>query len=95
MTSGEEIPATGGQRVGYIAERTPHGSGRTGKLSTYLVRDAETGTHHTFMYADIVTEGFRTLHVGERVRFLTDPADPERARYVIRLDLPEVEDYYR
>jgi hypothetical protein len=29
------------------------------------------------------------------VRFLIDQEDPERARYVIRLDLPEVEDYYR
>ncbi|MFF4777912.1 hypothetical protein ACQP1V_09195 [Microtetraspora malaysiensis] len=93
--NGEATSAPGGQRFGYIAERMPHGSGYTGRLSTYVVRDAESGADHTFMYADIVTEGFRTLHVGERVRFLVDLDEPDRARYIIRLDLPEVEDYYR
>ena len=49
----------------------------------------------SFDNADIVTEGFRTIRTGERVRFLTDPADPSHAIYVIRLDLPDVEEYYR
>ena len=48
----------------------------------------------SFNYSDIVTEGFRTIRTGERVRFLPDPADPGRAIYVIRLDLPDVERYY-
>lgn len=93
--SGEETVAQGEQRFGYIVERKPHGSGRDGRLSTYIVRDADTGTRHSFMYADIVTEGFRTLRIGERVRFLVNSEDPERAGYVIRMDLPDVEDYYR
>jgi hypothetical protein len=48
----------------------------------------------SFSYADIVTEGFRTIRTGERVRFLADPADPGHAVYVIRLDLPDAEQYY-
>ncbi|MEU8272508.1 hypothetical protein AB0B89_35825 [Sphaerisporangium sp. NPDC049002] len=94
MTS-EEITAAGGQRFGNIVDRIPLGSGHEGRQGTYVVRDIETDKHHAFMYADIVTEGFRTIRTGERVRFLVDPEDPEHARYVIRLDLPEVEDYYR
>jgi hypothetical protein len=84
-----------GQRFGYIVDRMPTGSGHGGRQGTYIVRDADTDAHHSFMYADIVTEGFRTIRTGERVRFLIDPEDSERARYVIRLDLPDVEDYYR
>ncbi|MFC4008594.1 hypothetical protein ACFOY2_15290 [Nonomuraea purpurea] len=86
---------TGEQRFGYIVDRMPLGSGRGGRQGTYIVRDADTNVHHSFMYADIVTEGFRTIRTGERVRFLIDADDPERACYVIRLDLPDVEDYYR
>lgn len=41
-----------------------------------------------------MTEGFRTIRTGERVRFLVDAADASRAIYVIRLDLPDVEAYY-
>jgi hypothetical protein len=93
--SGEETVEVGGQRFGYIVDRMPYGSGQGGHQGTYIVRDADTGTHHSFMYADIVTEGFRTIRTGERVRFLVDPEDPERACYVIRMDLPDVEDYYR
>ncbi|AWS41675.1 hypothetical protein [Streptosporangium sp. 'caverna'] len=85
----------GSQRFGYIVDRMPHGSGHGGRQGTYIVRDAQTEAHHSFMYADIVTEGFRTIRTGERVRFLVDPEDAERACYVIRLDLPDVEDYYR
>ncbi|MCG5213107.1 hypothetical protein [Streptosporangium sp. KLBMP 9127] len=83
------------QRFGHIVDRMPLGSGTGGRQGTYIVRDADTGDHCSFMYADIVTEGFRTIRTGERVRFTTDPANPEHARYVVRLDLPDVEDYYR
>jgi hypothetical protein len=82
----------GGQRFGRITDRKPSGSGPSGRLGTYYVRDDETGTTYSFSYADIVTEGFRTIRTGERVRFLTDSS---RAGYVIRLDLPDVEAYYR
>ena len=86
--------AGGGQRFGRITDRQPSGSGPGGRMGTYFVRDDETGEVHSFDYSDIVTEGFRTIRTGERVRFLTDAADPEHASYVIRLDLPDVETYY-
>jgi hypothetical protein len=90
----EESRAHGGQRFGRITDRKPSGSGPGGRLGTYFVRDDETATTYAFDYADIVTEGFRTIRTGERVRFLTDPAIPGHASYVIRLDLPGIEDYY-
>jgi len=61
----------------------------------FYVRDDQTGTTYSFGYADIVTEGFRSLRSGERVRFLTDPSRPERATYVVSLDLPDVTEYYK
>lgn len=91
-----EVPAesrAGGQRFGRIIDRQPSGSGPGGRMGTYFVRD-ETGTVYSFDYSDIVTEGFRTIRTGERVRFLADPGDLGHAVYVIRLDLPEVETYY-
>jgi hypothetical protein len=84
----------GGQRFGRITDRQPSGSGPGGRQGTYYVRDDQTGTIRSFSYADIVTEGFRTIRTGERIRFLADPADSARATYIIRLDLPETEDYY-
>ena len=83
------------QRFGRITDRQPSGSGPGGRLGTYFVRDDETGTTCSFDYADIVTEGFRTIRTGERVRFLTDPAEPGHAVYVIRLDLPDIDEYYK
>jgi hypothetical protein len=82
-----------GQRFGHVTSRRPSGSGPGGEDS-YQVRDDETGLTYSFSYADIVTEGFRAIRAGERVRFLTSPASPGRAVYVIRLDLPNVEEYY-
>jgi len=85
----------GGQRFGRVVDRRPSGSGPGGRLGTYFVRDDQTGQTCSFSYAEIVTEGFRTIRTGERVRFLTDPADASRAVYVIRLDLPDAGEYYR
>jgi hypothetical protein len=79
----------GGQRFGHVTDRQPGGH-----LGTYLVRDEETGVAYAFGYADIVTEGLRTIRTGERVRFLIDRAHPGRASYVIRLDLPDIGEYY-
>lgn len=87
-------PRPGRQRFGRVTGRQPSGSGPAGNLGTYFVRDDEGGEILTFSYADIVTEGFRTIRTGERVRFLVDAADSARAVYVIRLDLPDVEAYY-
>jgi len=82
------------QRFGHVVNRRPFGTGYGGRMGTYVVRDDETGEDRTFSYADIVTEGFRTTVVGERVRFLVDAEQPHAATYVIRLDLPDVEAYY-
>lgn len=94
MSGSEGVPDGGGQRFGRVVDRQPSGSGPGGRLGTYFVRDDETGALCSFSYADIVTEGFRTIRTGERVRYLADPADAGRAVYVIRLDLPDVEAYY-
>ncbi|WP_433248646.1 hypothetical protein [Actinomadura nitritigenes] len=56
------------QRFGSITDR-PHGTGNGGRMSTYVLRDSDTDEDYEFSYVDIVTEGFRTVHVGERVRF--------------------------
>ena len=87
--------AASGQRFGRVTDRQPAASGPAGWLGTYVVCDEQTGRPYAFTDADIVTEGFPTARTGERVRFLTDPADPSRAIYVIRLDLPDTEDYYK
>jgi len=85
----------GGQRFGHVTGRDPSASGHGGHARSYLVRDDETGTAYTFGYADIVTEGLRTVRTGERVRFLLDDTHPGRASYVIRLDLPDIAEFYR
>ncbi len=82
------------QRFGHVVSRDPHGAGFAGRMGIYTVRDDETGEEFGFSYPDIVTEGFRTTVVGERVRFLTDPDKPGAATYVIRLDLPDAAAYY-
>ena len=83
-----------GQRFGRIVDRQPSGSGPGGRMGTYFVRDDETGAVYSFSYADIVTEGFRTIRTGERVRFLADADEAGHASYVIRLGLPDMEEYY-
>ena len=85
--------ATGNQRFGHITG-PGHGHDRASRDDDCHVRDDDTGITYTFGYPDIVTEGFRSLRLDERVRFLPDPARPGRASYVIRLDTPDVEDYY-
>ncbi len=84
------------QRFGHVATgRDPSPSGRETYAGDYLVEDEETGITYTFGYADIVTEGLRTIRNGERVRFLLDDTHPGHASYVIRLDLPDVAEFYR
>ena len=92
----EGMPAAGGggQRFGRVTDRRPSGSGPGGRQGTYFIRDDETRTTYSFSYADIVTEGFRTVRTGDRSRFLIDSAAPGHAIYVIRLDLPDVEEQY-
>jgi hypothetical protein len=97
----QNIPATvpghdprSGQRFGYVTGERPVASDQGAQPGSYLVRDDSSGTIYSFDHTDIVTEGFRTVRSGERVRFLIDPAHPGKASYVIRLDLPDVEAYY-
>jgi hypothetical protein len=81
------------QRFGRIVNRGTVGAGPHMVTATYIVRDDTDQITYGFDYSDIVTEGFRTVVVGERVRFDVD--DAGHARFVIRLDLPEDEEFYR
>jgi len=81
-------------RFGRVVDRRPHGGGIHGRASSYIVQDEEDGRHYSFDYTHIVTEGFRTLHTGERVRFHIAPADTWRAEFVIRLNQPSPEAFY-
>jgi hypothetical protein len=83
------------QRFGHVTGHRPTPAARGERTSTYLVRDDDTGTTYAFDSADIVTEGLRTLRPGERIRFLADPGNPGHAVYIIRLDLPDTEEYYK
>jgi hypothetical protein len=87
--------ASGGQRFGRISGRRHPGGEPTTDPGAYRVRDDETGITYWFGYTDIVTEGLRTVRIGERVRFLVDKARPGHASYVIRLDLPDAAEYYQ
>lgn len=85
---------SGDQRFGHVTGGRPGANGQGAQPDTYLVRDDSSGITYSFDHTDIVTEGFRTVRRGERVRFLIDRAHPGKASYVIRLDLPDVEAYY-
>ena len=91
--SGPDIVA-GEMVVGEIVERRPHGSGFAKRLGTYFVRSHDDSAVYAFDYTDIVTEGFRTVYLGERVRFIPDRTRPGHAIYVVKLQEPDVEDYY-
>lgn len=89
---------SGRQRFGRVTDRRPSGSGPAGNIGTYFVSDDESGEVFAFSYADIVTEGFRTIRTGERVRFLVDahgrgpgglchPAGPSRRRRILLTNL--------
>jgi hypothetical protein len=87
-------PPGAGQRFGRVVDRQPLGGGPHGVTATYAVQDDDGGETYGFDYSDIVTEGFRTVVIRERVRFEADRA-AGCARFVIRLDLPEVDEFYR
>ncbi|MFJ2303485.1 hypothetical protein [Streptomyces sp. NPDC087787] len=85
----------GGPRHGTIVDRRPSGGGTTGTVGSYIVRDDEEERYYSFDYRQIVTEGFRTIRTGERVRFHISAHSPDRAEFVIRLDQPDPAAYYR
>lgn len=81
-------------RHGTIIDRRSSGGGANGTLGSYIVRDDEDQRYYGFDYRQIVTEGFRTIRTGERVRFHVSGASPDRAEFVIRLDQPDPSEYY-
>lgn len=85
----------GEPHLGRIVDRRPTGGGHNGRLGAYVVEDEDTGRLYTFDYTDIVTEGFRTIRTGERVRFHLASTPTWRAQFVIRLDQPDPEAYYQ
>ncbi|MFE7773519.1 hypothetical protein ACFU5O_06410 [Streptomyces sp. NPDC057445] len=82
-------------RHGMIVDRRPNGGGVNGAVGSYIVLDDENQRYYGFDYRQIVTEGFRTIRTGERVRFHVSPERPDRAEFVIRLDQPDPSAYYR
>lgn len=82
-------------RHGVIVDRRASGGGPTGAVGAYVVQDEADGHHYTFDYTQIVTEGFRTIRTGERVRFHVAAGRPGAAEFVIRLDQPDPAEYYR
>ncbi|MFD9438860.1 hypothetical protein ACFWBR_08075 [Streptomyces sp. NPDC060006] len=85
----------GGPRRGTIVDRRPSGGGPSGAHGSYIIRDDEDERYYGFDYRQIVTEGFRTVRTGERVRFHVSAESPDRAEFVIRLDQPDAAEYYR
>ena len=84
-----------GPRHGTIVDRRPSGGGLSGALGSYVVRDDEDERYYSFDYRQIVTEGFRTIRTGERVRFHLSADSPDRAEFVIRLNQPDPAEFYR
>ena len=68
--------ADGGQRFGRVTSWPTAGRGPGSRADTYVVCTDDRVVTCSFDNADIVTEGFRAIRTGERVRFLTDRADP-------------------
>jgi len=87
--------SVGESRHGTIVDRRPSGGGLSGALGPYVVRDDEDERYYGFDYRQIVTEGFRTIRTGERVRFHVSAESPDRAEFVIRLDQPGPAESYR
>lgn len=84
----------GPPHFGRIVDRQPFGSGLEGRLGTYVVQDEGDARTYSFDYTNIVTEGFRTIRTGERVRFHVRRQASWRAEFVIRLDQPAPEAFY-
>lgn len=85
----------GGPRHGTIVDRLPSGGGLDGAAGLYTVQDDEDQRYYGFDYRQIVTEGFRTIRTGERVRFHLSAESPDRAEFVIRLNQPDPAEFYR
>lgn len=76
---------------GRCVDSRRRGGGHTGVASVYILEDSD-GERHACDYTDLVSDGFRTLEVGDEVRYeateeAADAADRDlrKARYVVRL----------
>lgn len=86
---------SGEPRHGVIVDRRASGGGLNGAVGSYTVQDDEDQCYYSFDYRQIVTEGFRTIRTGERIRFHISAESPGRAEFVIRLGRPDPSEYYR
>ncbi|AEN12897.1 MULTISPECIES: hypothetical protein [unclassified Streptomyces] len=84
----------GEARHGTVVDRRQTGGGANGTSGAYTVQDDEDQRYYGFDYRQIVTEGFRTIRIGESVRFHVSAEIPGRAEFVIRLDQPDPSEYY-
>lgn len=84
----------GGQRFGLSPIGSLRAVGIAGVWAPTSSATAKLRPVCSFNYPDIVTEGFRSIRTGERVRFLTNPSNSGLAVHVIRLDVPDVAAYY-
>lgn len=81
-------------RTGEVVEYVPYTAGPSQTSSTYFV-ECPDGARYAFDYSDLLTEGFRTIAIGERVRFVGYEGDgARRARYVVKLDDDLTELFY-
>lgn len=79
---------------GTVVERLATGGGYDGQGPAYAIR-GEDGQTYRCDYTDVVTEGFRTLSVGNVVRFsATADLLGLRASNVLKLDDPTVDELY-
>jgi hypothetical protein len=80
--------------IGEVVASNARGGGAKGTGSVYTVRTTD-ATEYLCEYVDIVTEGFRTLKVGDVVRFTPVTEFGERfARQVLRAHEPAIEELY-
>lgn len=63
--------------------------------SKYIIL-GDDGIEYYCHYADILTEGFRTMWIGERVRFVpSESPDGPRATYILRVNPLGKDLYYQ
>jgi hypothetical protein len=80
--------------AGQVDDAARSGGGIEGKGSLYHIRGDDRRTY-VCDYTDLVTEGFRTLLIGDVVRFVPDDDGIDlRALQVLKLQEPTTDEYY-
>lgn len=78
------------QLRGVVVEHLPYGGGPAGRAGLSIVR-GEDGIEYACDYTDVASDGFRTLQIGDHVRFVPgeDPKNgAPRATFVLHLEYP-------